>query len=83
MKNGQTVRIHKIVTEYNTFDIPPTVIQIGPTINYDTFQNEMNFKARQQVKVHYYREDGEPHTTTLQNLKQVNLPTYHIHIKIF
>ena len=74
-KNGEKVSIYKIVTEQNTVHIPPTIIQVGRLSNYDTFEEKIYFKAQKQLSVHYYKDDGQPHTTTLQNLKQVT-PQY-------
>ena len=74
-KNGERVNIYKIVTEQNTVHIPPTIIQVGHLSNYDTFQEQINFKAQKHLSIHYYKDDGQPHTTTLQHLKQVT-PQY-------
>ena len=61
--NGERVTIYKIVTEQSTVHIPPTLIQVGPLANYDTFREEINFKAQKHLSIHYYKDDGQPSST--------------------
>ena len=71
-KNGNNVVISKIVGDDKTVNIPATVIQIGPSSNYDSYPEQINFKAQKHLSVHYYTDDDQLHVTKLQHLKQVH-----------
>ena len=71
LRNSDKVVICSLVTDKLSIDIPPNIIQVGPSSNTNSFDRKIYFKAQKDLSVHYFREDGQPQKSTLQNLKQV------------
>ena len=74
MPNGELVQVYWVKTDIMELIIPSSVVQDGPSSNFDEFKTRIYFKQQKNVTIGFcYNMNNLQKSIELHHLKQVSL----------